>query len=249
MQPCGESEPRIQDQSGSALTSDHAAAYAVAPKRTLDVEVEAAPLAGPTKSTPELVAIARQADSHITRGLLLAERGAIYSARAEFVQALRLSAAALDSQRNTNAHSRALARGFRALEETKDIARAAATTLDDQQPAQALQQRLSYAQEQLAAGGGDLQPAASALFALGKLEMTSALTKIGSPEAVRAAVYFQAALQVNPRHALAANELGVLLARHGRINEAKAALQYSANRAAIGGVAEFGHHPSRDGRT
>jgi tetratricopeptide (TPR) repeat protein len=134
----------------------------------------------------------------------------------------------LDSQRSTNAHSRALAQGIRALEEIPDVARAATATVDDLPSGQALQRCLGYAQQQLASSAGDLQPAASALFALGKLEMTSALSKIGSPEAARAAVYFQAALQVNPRHALAANELGVLLARHGRIDEAKAALQYSA---------------------
>jgi tetratricopeptide (TPR) repeat protein len=219
-------EHRVNGPVGAALPPDQATAFAVAPPH--DAQVETAPLAGHTQPTPELIAIARQADSHNAHGALLAERGAIFSARAQFIQALRLSAAVLDAQRNTTAHSQALARGFRALDETKDLAFAATATVDDLHPSQALQRCLAYAQEQLAAGAGDLQPAASALFALGKLEMTAALTRIGSPEAARAAVFLQAALVVNPRHALAANELGVLLARHGRIDEAKAALQYSA---------------------
>jgi tetratricopeptide (TPR) repeat protein len=57
--------------------------------------------------------------------------------------------------------------------------------------------------------------------------MAAAPTGIGSFETARAVVYFQAALIVNPQHALAANELGVVLARHGRLADAKAALLHS----------------------
>jgi hypothetical protein len=65
------------------------------------------------------------------------------------------------------------------------------------------------------------------LYAFGKLDMSAQPLNVGSLEAVRAVVYFQAALVIHPRHALAANELGVLLARHGRLSEARSALMYS----------------------
>ena len=100
-------------------------------------------------------------------------------------------------------------------------------SLDELTPTEAVQRYLTYAQERLACAGGDLQPAASALYALGKLDMAAGPLNVGSLEAVRAVVYFQAALIIHPRHALAANELGVLLARHGRLPEARSALLYS----------------------
>lgn len=227
------------------LPPDLAAAFAVKPKPQSTNEEPLLPVSGPSESTPELIALARRADAHVARGLDLAQRGASYTARAEFLAALQLSASALDQQRQTSAHSRAIAHGLQALEEAADFApviTAARTprsiieshhtphgdALDeDALPGEYMQSYLSYAQKQFAAGAGDLQPAASALYALGKLEMQSPAADIGSIATARAAVYFQAALEVNPQHALAANELGVLLARSGRLAEAKAALVHS----------------------
>lgn len=236
-------------------TSDFASAYAVAPRRTSNPDDQLAPLSGPSDPTPELIAAARQADMHVGRGYRLAERGALFTARAELRQALLLTAAALDEQRNTNAHSRALNNGWRALGEVEDFVaivrsagRAARTVetivqshhtpvlhgepAEELDASRAIERYLSYAQEQLAAAAGDLQPAASALYALGKLEMVAAID-IGSLESARAAVYLQAALIVNPRHAMAANELGVLFARHGRLVEAKGALSHTLRVASL----------------
>ncbi len=95
-----------------------------------------------------------------------------------------------------------------------------------------MQRYFTFAQEQLASAGGDLAPAAAALYALGKLEMLSLPARagaIGSIESARAVVYFQAALVVQPQHPLASNELGVLLARHGRLRDAKAVLLHSVS--------------------
>jgi tetratricopeptide (TPR) repeat protein len=248
--------PPADDQTArSRATSVLDAAYAVAPKRSSNPDDRLAPLSGPSDPTPELIAVARQADVHVGRGFRLAERGALFTARAELRQALRLSAAALDDQRNTGAHSRALNNGLRALSEVQDflavvratgragrsveaIAQSHQTPILHGEPSEdlsaslAVERYLSYAQEQLAVAAGDLQPAASALYALGKLEMAAA-TDIGSLESSRAAVYLQAALIVNPQHALAANELGVLLARHGRLPEAKAALSHTLRIASL----------------
>jgi hypothetical protein len=248
--PTADAEP-ARSPTKSQLDS----AYAVPPKRSVNPDDRLAPLCGPSDPTPELIAVARQADSHVGRAQRLAERGALYTARAELRQALRLSAAALDAQRNTSAHVRALNNGLRALSEAEDFLAAARAVggsarsietivqshqttvlhgepLEELAPSRAIERYLSYAQEQLAAAAGDLQPAASALYALGKLEM-SAATDIGSLESARAAVYLQAALIVNPQHALAANELGVLFARHGRLGEAKAALAHTLRIASL----------------
>ena len=51
----------------------------------------------------------------------LAGRRAYFSAREEFIQALRTLSQAMDVQHGTNAHSAALAAGMRALEEAKDF--------------------------------------------------------------------------------------------------------------------------------
>jgi tetratricopeptide (TPR) repeat protein len=250
-----DSSPADVQDARSPTTSDLDSAYAVAPRRSGNPEDRLAPLSGPSNPTPELIAVARQADVHVGRGFRLAERGALFTARAELRQALALSAAALDEQRNTVAHSRALNNGLRALGEVEDFVPVVRSTgratrsietiiqshqtpilqgepTDELAASRAIERYLSYAQEQLSAAAGDLQPAASALYALGKLEM-SAATDIGSLESARAAVYLQAALIVNPQHALAANELGVLLARHGRLDEAKAALSHTLRIASL----------------
>jgi tetratricopeptide (TPR) repeat protein len=248
-------KPQDDDKSTSgqpALPPDFAAAFAVQPKRTIAAEDRLAPLSGPSDPTPALIAVARQADTHIAQGFALAQRGATYTARAEFLRALRLSVAALDEQRQTVAHWRAMNNGLRAMEEAEEFLSAAAAghtpsietivaghqtpilhdeSLEELTPSQAMQRYLTYAQDQLAAAAGDLQPAATALYALGKLEITATSAEIGSLAAARAAVYFQAALIVNAQHALAANELGVLFAGHGRLEEAKAALLHSVRTA------------------
>jgi tetratricopeptide (TPR) repeat protein len=250
-----DSRPALEPIARSPRNSDFDSAYAVSPRRSVNPDDRLAPLTGPSDPTPELIAVARQADSHVGRGFRLAERGALFTARAELRRALALSAAALDEQRNTVAHSRALNNGLRALSEAEDFVPVVRSTgratrsietiiqshqtpilhgepTDELDASRAIERYLSYAQEQLAAAAGDLQPAASALYALGKLEMSVA-TDIGSLESARAAVYLQAALIVNPQHALAANELGVLLARHGRLAEAKAALSHTLRIASL----------------
>ncbi len=223
---------------------------ASSPAPEIDAEYEKLPF-GPSWPSHELTAAARQADALITSGVGLAERGATFSARSTFISALRLLAAELDYQRSTNAHALALAAGLKALEEAEDfqprggqIADRAiladivsghrtsvlARLADDKcTPGEALQTYLTYAQEQLAAAGGDLAPAASALYNLGKLETTAASvapSPVGLAQS-RAVVFFQAALFISPRHSAAANELGVVLARHGKMLPAKQSFLHS----------------------
>ncbi len=81
---------------------------------------------------------------------------------------------------------------------------------------------LTYAQEQLAAAAGDQAVASLALHGLGKV--CSAPSAMHGPQEkiaeCKAVVFFQAALVAEPRNFLAANELGVLLARFGRLDDA-----------------------------
>ena len=76
---------------------------------------------GPSTPSPELTAISQRAELAVRRGFNLAERGALFSARSQFIDALRTLAEALDAERNTTAHTHALGAGLRALEEVNDF--------------------------------------------------------------------------------------------------------------------------------
>ena len=69
----------------------------------------------------QLEKTARQADQQVRHGFELANRGACYAARAEFVAGLRLLAQALDAERHTTHHSRSLAAALTALKEAGDF--------------------------------------------------------------------------------------------------------------------------------
>lgn len=68
-----------------------------------------------------LVNVSVQADALARHAFGLAERGALYSARSEFIQTLRVVAQGLDTTRGVNEHSRALASGLRALKAADDF--------------------------------------------------------------------------------------------------------------------------------
>ncbi len=115
----------------------------------------------------------------------------MYSARQEFLQALQTQADVLDQQRQTDAHRRALQAGLQTLDEIADLipnSPAEVIPLADRVAGhecrilhgrdlsqvtanQALQFYQVYAHQQLSTAGGDLLPAADALFALGKLHL------------------------------------------------------------------------------
>ncbi len=98
---------------------------------------------------------------------------------------------------------------------------------------------LSYAQEQLAAAGEDQPVASLSLHGLGKI-CTVPPEMHGPPEQIaeaKAVVYHQAALMVEPKNFMAANELGVLLAHFGRLPEARSALEHAI--AVSGGPTEW----------
>ena len=65
--------------------------------------------------------VARGSREIIQHAMSLATRGAHYSSRAEFIQALRQLALGLDEDANTREHTQALAAALRAMEEASDF--------------------------------------------------------------------------------------------------------------------------------
>jgi tetratricopeptide (TPR) repeat protein len=234
-------ERREPDQGGSVhtATTDDSPSYA---------DQMPLPWAEDNTDTPELQAVVEQADLLVRRGFDLAQRGAIYSARAQFTRALELIAEALDSTSGSDFHRQALAAGLTAIKESEDfqprsieqpldvaaILQAHRTPILKHDQPQSLsssaasQRYLSYAQEQLAVSVGGRIPGSIALYGLGRATLTGAAAKTPSPFVnARAITYYQAALLVNESNHLAANELGVLLAKVGRWEQAQAMLERS----------------------
>jgi tetratricopeptide (TPR) repeat protein len=212
-----------------------------------------APRAAAAPPSDAMQAVTHRAELAIQRGYDLAGRGALYSARAEFIQALRTIAQALDLRAGDRRHSEALAAGLKALDEAEDfvppstslesdfdvavLIRAHDTPVckgigdDKLLPVLVLRQYYNYAQQQLVVAVGGEEAASMALFGLGKTFGTLAEQQTTSVVAAepKAMVFHQAALTTHPGNFLAANELAVLTARFGEYATARALLQYSAS--------------------
>jgi hypothetical protein len=193
-------------------------------------------------------AVVHHAESLVQQGYGEAQRGMFYAARASFIESLSAVAQALDAEEGTQRHARALAAGLRALEEAEDFAKAPAATVPVEtsqvvvghqtpvlksaagvSPLQAQQAYYVFAQEQLAACATGVPIGSAALTGLGRLSGLMAsepkpLTHNGNAAGV---VCLQAALIVDANNAVAANELGVFLARQGRLAEARGWLAHS----------------------
>jgi tetratricopeptide (TPR) repeat protein len=202
----------------------------------------------PQVASGALQAVADKAEQQTREAFVLARRGAIYSARAEMMGALRMIAQALDAEAATDRHTEALAAGATALREADDFTPAGTrpgSTIDlshviaghrtavlkqanlgELTPLVAAQRYYTFAQEQFAAAAGRAPAASLALYGLGKLQ--TAVPASGSDAetiaTAKAMVYYQAALLVENRNFLAANELAVLLAHVGQWTDARQVL-------------------------
>lgn len=178
----------------------------------------------------------------VQRACDLAQRGALYAAKTEFIQVIRRIAQVNDAERGTDEHSRALAEGLRALEEAADfvpdgaglegeldVAIAASshrTSLARQSPRSlaphtAVALYHGFAQERLAAAVAGQQAGSMALYGLGKVHARLAEQRDNDVLATRSAMtMYLAALAASPANHLAANELGVLLCRSGHASQA-----------------------------
>ncbi|HEX4000972.1 MAG TPA: hypothetical protein VHX65_20675 [Pirellulales bacterium] len=199
----------------------------------------------------EFSAVERQANAQTALGFQLGQRGAIYSARAQFVAALRTMAEALDSASGGNGHEQMLVAGLQALDEADDFAPRSAGIQSDLDVAQivaghqtpvlkdvpldgvncstAMSRYLTFAQDQLAGCAAGMPSGSTALYALGRIYRVpeSLHGPVDRTHGAKAVALYQAALSVDNRNYLAANELGVLLAQFGRLPEAKTALLHS----------------------
>ena len=221
---------------------------------------------GPTSRTPQPTAasspamseraramriISQQAAIHVRRGMSLASRNASYSARSEFIQALRLISQALDVANNSHEYTEALASGLRALEEADDFAphgtqleadlnlaaivRSHRTpTLKEVDPASlrpifARQAYYNYAQRQLAHSVEGDRAGSMALYGLAKMRASLAQqqSERSTLELPKAMALYQAAMLVDGENYMASNELGVLLARYGQFESARSMFEHS----------------------
>jgi tetratricopeptide (TPR) repeat protein len=248
-------EPRIAERKPQSLLIDRIEGpppqQLVQPSTTRLAPVEQpAKRAAAVPARPPMQAVSERALAITQNGARLADRGAHYSAKSEFIQALRMVTQALDAQSGDNTHSQALAEGLRALSEADDFAPAGSKLEADLDlasiivshrtpilketgattPLAALQQYYGFAGRRLAVAGGQEPAASAALFGLGRLTVVMAER---SPDerrlhAPKAMALYQAALVVDSRNARAAHELGVLYAQFGQLEEAKRLLISSA---------------------
>ena len=188
---------------------------------------------------------ALKAVHHVEYGKTLSRRGAAYTARQEFLSAMQVIANSNDSVSGDNRHSKALRMALLAMEEARDfsvaspeqqiqmdvasvieshrsnvLTKAQAATLS---PTQAMNRYFARAQNQLDLAGGRNVVTAEVFYCMGKLHtMLNRNQKVLSPhQTAQSVVYHQAALLSDNQHHRSSNELGVLLARNGRLEQAK----------------------------
>lgn len=235
------------DASRPAPIASPAAAAPAAQPPAMQPAVEAPPAVDPA-----MRAVCERAFGICQQAERLADRGAYFSARSEFIQALRVITQALDTQSQQTVHSQALAEGLRALQEADDFAPQGSrleadldlrsivashrtpvlkgADLAELTPLIALQQYYTFAQQRLALAGGGQSAASQALYGVGRLAIVLAER---SPDerrlhAPKAMALFHAALANDANNWRAAHELGVLYAQFGQLPEAKRLLWQSA---------------------
>ncbi len=178
----------------------------------------------------------------VQRGYSLAQHGAFYAARTEFIQVLRRVAQAKDAGSSSDDHARALAAGLRALDEADDfvpqgaqleaeldvrkVASAHRTPILRDYPEEVLPQEAvvlyhTHAQQQLSIATSGEQAGSMALYGLGKVYARLAERRDDDVQCTRNAMtMYAASLDSCSDNPMAANELGVMLCRMGHAAEA-----------------------------
>jgi tetratricopeptide (TPR) repeat protein len=209
------------------------------------------PVMGPARNRSGFQSVSERIMALNYQAIRLANRGALYAAKQDLLQALRVATQSLDAADGTSGYSEALEQGMTALQEAEDFALHGAEATQPLQveqiiaghrtpvlrelagqqisPVVAMQQYYGFAGQRLSAAAGELPAAADSLFWLGKVHNALARQSVQADrlQGPRAMVCFRAALATAPQHYLAANELGVLFARYGELQEAKKLLQQS----------------------
>lgn len=199
--------------------------------------------------TPSASDISQRVQSDVQAAFALGRHGALFAARARFVDAMRTIALARDAEQSTDRYSRALDQGLLALEEAQDflpggavskeltVAEVAAShqtpMLRNHQRAEwALPQEAAglyyrYAEQKLASAVSGEQAGSMALYGLGKTYDRLAEVEQSSADQQLSLAMHRAALTAHDGNHMAANELGVGLAKVGRYEKAAVALQQS----------------------
>ena len=188
---------------------------------------------------------AQKAVHHIEYGKTLSRRGAAFTARQEFLAAMQVIAASNDRVSGDNRHSKALKMALLTMREADDfsvsnpeqqihmdvgsvveshrsqvLSPAQAANLS---PVQAMNRYFAHAQNQLDLAGGRNVVSSEVFYCMGKLHtlLNHKQKVLGPYETAQSVVYHQAALLSDNQHHRSANELGVLLARSGRLEQSK----------------------------
>ncbi len=191
------------------------------------------------------------ATNHLRQGFDLGQRGAFFSARTEFIQTLRTVAQSYDAASVTKIHTQALDAGLVTLDEMEELTpkpRKTSNSLDvpmivrNHQTSRAARieprelsgpelrrQYVDYAAGQFALAVGNEPVAAEALYGLAKVYATlsSQDSRLNVAADSKSMACYRATLLANPSHAVAANDLAVLLAQSGRYHEARELLSVS----------------------
>ena len=199
-----------------------------------------------TASTKDL---SRRLEPEVQAGFELGKSGAVYAARAKFVEVLRKVALAKDAAEGSTRCATALAEGLRKLDEADDfipkgdaleaeldvvaIANSHGVRLVSESetvaPSEAIAQYSQHAAECLAEAVAGEPAGSMALYGLGKsyarLEAQGGDTTAGR----KSLVVYRAAVDAHAQNFLAANELGVRLAQGGRYEQASRVLRTAAS--------------------
>ena len=218
--------------------------------------VESHAVRPPQDSPTRMQPLGHRAANHVNYGFALAARGAVFSAEAEFIQALALIAESRDDATATRHHTRALEAGLVAVDEANDF------VPDDAQlrpelnvsmiiaghrtpvirglPREALeactairvqQEYYSFAQDSLLQAVGHHSVASQAFYALARLQNALCKGPGGKRRASgpRSLLLHRLALITDGKNYKAANEIGVLLTRYGMLAEARRVLIHSVS--------------------
>jgi Flp pilus assembly protein TadD len=195
---------------------------------------------------PKIEGVALQLPPHIERRLGrafdLAQRGATYSAHTEFHGVLALCALELDARDGVTVHRESLREGLIALHEADELcgqpidwsnssdayhasAGKARPIVEGSTPARAdsiqvVQKYFTFAEDRFVYACQGMPGASLAYYGLARTYVQPGTRHTHA--AGKAAMMQRVALRIEPMNVLAANELGVLLAQHGRLNEAEA---------------------------
>jgi hypothetical protein len=233
-----------------AQAADPAAAECI--QRPRSVQAIAVPTQGPNGLSswiiepdapriPKIAGLESQLPPHIQRRLEyafdLAQRGATYSASAEFQAVLGLCAHELDARSGTTCYRDALCQGWTALNEADDFEESRTGLLDPTEirhiasihstrlladpeskidSMQAVQAYYAFAEERLASACKEMPAASLAYYGLGRTFVIPGCRVTHG--AAKAALLQRVALIIAPQNVLAGNELGVLLAQHGHLD-------------------------------